>query len=94
MQTRTTATMILQKKFYQKCVPNYWCICWHSTAPNGTNKKTGTDVMIKKTFAKKFGKNLEFFTQSKPKLCKILIITLVFEKNTIFFAENRRKSWS
>jgi hypothetical protein len=23
MQTRTTATMILQKKFYQKCVPNY-----------------------------------------------------------------------
>jgi hypothetical protein len=35
---------------------------------------------------------LAFFTQNKAKLCKILIITLVFEKNANFFAENCRKS--
>jgi hypothetical protein len=34
---------------------------------------------------------LAFLTQNKAKLCKILIITLVFEKNAIFFAENGRK---
>jgi hypothetical protein len=27
-------------------------------------------------------------TQNKDKLCKILIITLVFEKNANFFAKN------
>jgi hypothetical protein len=31
-------------------------------------------------------------TQNKAKLCKILIITLVFEKNANFFAENCQKS--
>jgi hypothetical protein len=31
-------------------------------------------------------------TQNKAKLCKILIITLVFEKNANFFAENWQKS--
>jgi hypothetical protein len=31
-------------------------------------------------------------TQNKGKICKNLIITLVFEKNAIFFAENGRKS--
>jgi hypothetical protein len=35
---------------------------------------------------------LAFLTQNKAKLCKILIITLVFEKNAISFAENCRKS--
>jgi hypothetical protein len=35
---------------------------------------------------------LAFLTQNKAKLCKILIITLVLEKNANFFAENRRKS--
>jgi hypothetical protein len=34
---------------------------------------------------------LAFLTQNKGKLCKILIITLVFEKNANFFAENWRK---
>jgi hypothetical protein len=59
---------------------------WHRRGPGLP------DVMIqKKLFAKKFGKKFEFFTQNKPKLCKILIITLVFEKNANFFAENRRK---
>jgi hypothetical protein len=35
---------------------------------------------------------LAFLTQNKAKLCKILIITLVFEKNANFFAENWQKS--
>jgi hypothetical protein len=34
---------------------------------------------------------MAFLTQNKAKLCKILI-TLVFEKNAKFFAENCRKS--
>jgi hypothetical protein len=55
----------------------------------------GTDVMNLKIFSpKKIAKKLAFLTQNKAKLCKILIITLVFEKNANFFAENwqnRRK---
>jgi hypothetical protein len=43
-------------------------------------------------FAKTFGKKSAFFTQNKAKLCKHWIITLVFKKNAIFFAENWRKS--
>jgi hypothetical protein len=35
---------------------------------------------------------MAFLTQNKGKLCKILIITLVFEKNGNFFAENSQKS--
>jgi hypothetical protein len=35
---------------------------------------------------------MAFLTQNKAKLCKILIITLVFEKNANFFAENCQKS--
>jgi hypothetical protein len=34
---------------------------------------------------------MAFLTQNKDKLCKNLIVTLVFEKNAKFFAENRRK---
>jgi hypothetical protein len=53
----------------------------------------GTDVMILKIFSpKNSAKKLAFLTQIKGKLCKILIITLVFEKNAIFFAENWQKS--
>jgi hypothetical protein len=37
-------------------------------------------------------KKLAFLTQNKAKLCKILIITLIFEKNANFFAENCQKS--
>jgi hypothetical protein len=37
-------------------------------------------------------KKLAFLTQNKAKLCKILIITLFFEKNANFFAENWQKS--
>jgi hypothetical protein len=35
---------------------------------------------------------MAFLTQNKAKLCKMLIITLVFEKNANFFAENCQKS--
>jgi hypothetical protein len=53
----------------------------------------GTDVMIFKIFLpKKIGKKLAFLTQNKAKLCKILIMTLVFEKKANFFAENCQKS--
>jgi hypothetical protein len=49
--------------------------------------------MILKIFSpKNSAKNLAFLTQNKAKLCKILIIKLVFEKNANFFAENCHKS--
>jgi hypothetical protein len=35
---------------------------------------------------------LAFLTRKKAKLCQNLIITLVFEKNAIFFSENCQKS--
>jgi hypothetical protein len=48
-----------------------------------------TDVMILKIFLqKKSVKKLSFLTLHKAKLCKKLIITLVFEKNANYFAEN------
>jgi hypothetical protein len=40
---------------------------------------------------KNSAKKLAFLTQNKAKLCKNLIITLVFEKNANFFAENCQK---
>jgi hypothetical protein len=49
--------------------------------------------MILKIFLPKNStKELAFLAQSKAKFCKNLSITLVFEKNAIFFAENCRKS--
>jgi hypothetical protein len=49
--------------------------------------------MIFKIFSpKKSAKKLSFLTQNKAKLFKNLTITLVFEKNAIFFAENCQKS--
>jgi hypothetical protein len=53
----------------------------------------GTDVMIFKIFSPKNSKKkMAFLTQNKAKLCKMLIITLVFEKNANYFAENCQKS--
>jgi hypothetical protein len=43
---------------------------------------------------KNSAKKLAFFTQNKGELCKILIITLFFEKTPIFLpkiGKNRRK---
>jgi hypothetical protein len=49
--------------------------------------------MILKIFSPKISaKKLAFLTQNKAKICEILIITLVFEKNANFFAEHCRKS--
>jgi hypothetical protein len=45
-----------------------------------------------KYFRRKFCKKLAFLTQNKAKFWKKLIITLVFEKNANFFAENWEKS--
>jgi hypothetical protein len=45
-------------------------------------------------FAEKIGEKIGFLTQNKAKLCKILIITMVFEKNANFvpkIVKNRRK---
>jgi hypothetical protein len=45
-------------------------------------------------FAEKIGEKMEFLTENKAKLSKILIITLVLEKNANFLqkiAKNRRK---
>jgi hypothetical protein len=67
-------------------------VAWHFFS-KGTFFVSGTDVMIFKIFSpKKIAKKLAFLTQNKAKICKILIITLVFEKNANFFAENWRKS--
>jgi hypothetical protein len=49
-------------------------------------------MVFKNISAEKFSEKLAFLTPNKGKLCKILIITLVFEKNAKFFAENWRKS--
>jgi hypothetical protein len=49
--------------------------------------------MILKIFSpKNSAKKVAFLTQNKAKIGKILIMTLVFEKNANFFAENWRKS--
>jgi hypothetical protein len=48
---------------------------------------------FKNIFAeKKIAKKFAFLTKNKAKLCKFLIITLDFEKNANFFAENLQKS--
>jgi hypothetical protein len=47
--------------------------------------QSGINVMILKIFSPRyFAKILAFLTQNKGKLCKSLIITLVFEKTPIF----------
>jgi hypothetical protein len=56
-------------------------------------KASGTDVMIFKIFLPNFlAKKLAFLTQNKANLYKMFIITVVFEKNANFFAENCQKS--
>jgi hypothetical protein len=49
--------------------------------------------MIFKIFSQKnLAKILAFFAQATASFCKNVIITLVFEKNANFFAENWQKS--
>jgi hypothetical protein len=47
-----------------------------------------TDVTILKIFAEKFGENIDVFAQTTASYCTKLIVTLVFEKNANFVAEN------
>jgi hypothetical protein len=47
---------------------------------------------FKSIFGEKKCEKMVFLTQNRAKLCKIMIITLVFEKNANFFAENCLKS--
>jgi hypothetical protein len=47
---------------------------------------------FKNIFAEKFSKKLAFFVQTTASFCKNVIITLVFQKNANFLAENWRKS--
>jgi hypothetical protein len=49
--------------------------------------------MIFKIFSpKNFAKKLAFLTQNRAKLCKIVIITLVFDTKRHFFAKKWQKS--
>jgi hypothetical protein len=53
-----------------------------------------SDVKILLNIFGKKWRSIRVFTQNKAKLCKILIITLIFEITVNFFAEiveNRRK---
>jgi hypothetical protein len=85
------------------CQP--WLVCVQSGSPQLFPIKVclhvtrslchapGTDVMIFKIFPhKNSAKKLALLTQNKPKLCKILILTSVFEKNANFFSENCQNS--
>jgi hypothetical protein len=49
-------------------------------------------MIFKKISPKNSANKLAFLTQNKGKLCEILIVTLLFEKNANFFAEHCRKS--
>jgi hypothetical protein len=54
-----------------------------------TAVRPGIDVMILKIFSpKNLAKILAFFAQTTASFCKNMIITLVFEKNANFLAEN------
>jgi hypothetical protein len=46
---------------------------------------------LAKNLAKNLAKILAFFVQPTARFCKNLIITLIFEKNANFFAENWQK---
>jgi hypothetical protein len=52
----------------------------------------GPTLLFFKYFRRKILRKMAFFAQNKAKLCKNLIITLVYEKNAIFFAEKWQKS--
>jgi hypothetical protein len=79
-----------RKKSLQKC--ERFCHTHRST------HFPGPMLWFLKFFRRKIQRNkLAFLTQNKANLCKILIITLIFEKNAIFspkIVENRRKLWS
>jgi hypothetical protein len=65
----------------------------HPLGAGGRYYRSGANVMILKIFSpKNSAKKFTFLTQNKAKICKILFITLTFDKNANFFAENCQKS--
>jgi hypothetical protein len=46
---------------------------------------------FKNIFAKKLGEKIAFLTQNKAKFCKILVVTLVFEKKRQYFRRKLQK---
>jgi hypothetical protein len=84
---------------------NVWCITYVHTyiaCASSKAKHLATASLINtrdrcydflKYFRRKIQrKKLAFLTQNKAKLCKNLIITLVFDKNANFFSESCQKS--
>jgi hypothetical protein len=90
-------TTFTTEKNDQKCGLLLW---FSKKLPNVSNRligeispNLGPMLWFLKYFRQKIQqKKLAFLTQNKAKLCKIWIITLIFEKNVNFFAENCRKS--
>jgi hypothetical protein len=83
--------------FTRNPASRYWlamnAFCPHKKVVICTVPSTGDRCCdFRNIFAEKFGKKLAFLTQNKDELCKILIITFVFEKNAKFFVENCQKS--
>jgi hypothetical protein len=72
---------------------HYFKIPKVSNRPLGENSlNLGPMLWLFKYFRQKIQQKMAFLTPNKAKLCKILIITLVFEKNDNIFAENWQKS--
>jgi hypothetical protein len=68
-------------------------ISWFSSDFQTSSWLPETDAIILKIFSRKeSAKKLAFMTHNEAKLFKNLIITLFFEKNANFFAENRKKT--
>jgi hypothetical protein len=81
---------------YVNVVQNFGYFChFEKTArckllpKEGKIAQSGTDVIIFKIISpKKIAKKLAFLTENKAKFCKILIVTLIFEKHAIFSPKN------
>jgi hypothetical protein len=71
--------------FFYEPAPGFHARFW---IHNHSQDDQGPMLWFFKYFRRKNCKKWAFLTQNKAKLCKILIITLVFEKNANFFAEN------
>jgi hypothetical protein len=81
------------KKYFLKAKIRLICPSYVDMVTNFSKKSAGTDVMFFKLLSpKKWAKNWwALLTQNKAKLCKILIIILVFEKNASFFHQKLSK---
>jgi hypothetical protein len=76
----TTSNLIVRQAAFQRTIKYEYQCTW----------KCFVVVVVRHN--EKFGEKMAFLTQNKGKLSKNLIITLVFEENVNFFAENCQKS--